>query len=88
MTYSSNIHLIVACIVLCCIHVLRFYLTFLHLKMQTFTLITQWTRLIVVVTCHDYIGHNNASLGFAIFLVVPHVILLLDNHGFVITTFI
>jgi hypothetical protein len=27
-------------------------------------------------------------LGFAIFLVVPHVILLFDNHGFVITTFI
>jgi len=47
--------------------------------MQTFTLVTQWARLIVVVTCRDYIGHNNAYLGFAFFLVIPHVILLFDN---------
>jgi hypothetical protein len=60
----------------------------LHLKMQTFTLITQWARLIVVVTCCDYIGHNNAYLGFANFLVMPHVILFFNNHGFVITTFL
>ncbi len=51
----------------------------LHLKMETFTLIKQWGRLIVVVTCHDYIGHNNAYLGFAIFLVMLHVILFFDN---------
>jgi hypothetical protein len=36
MIYNCNVHLVVACIVFYCTQVLRFYLIFCHLEVQTF----------------------------------------------------
>jgi len=36
---------------------------------------------LIVVTCLDYIGHNNISLGFVNFLVISRVNLLFDNRN-------
>ncbi len=41
-------------------------------------LVIQW-GLIIVIISHEYIAHNNASLGFVTFFVMTCVGLLFDN---------
>jgi hypothetical protein len=55
-----------------------FYLIYFHLEMQKIISHVQ-LGLIIVVTCFDYIGHNNTSLGFVTFLLMSFVSLLFDN---------
>jgi hypothetical protein len=39
----------------------------------------QWGLIIIGTTCHDYIGHNNTSVGFVTFLVMLCVNILFNN---------